>query len=370
MDPALERDTRPLESLVLAMLPTGRMIDPNTNELPDPADPRPEEQRPKLVPEHKVDEEIAGRVREILAACEVKVAADIVELGCTGLAGWAVHIDNIKLVRNGLAGSGVGLTCYVGTDRFCLAHETIGGLQDGQAQRHTEFIEKISRPLTEKERLSVSLRENARRIQTDKRLVDAADALTGRRVADDFLREVVAGAVEPGAERVLDPVPVPAGATGITGTPANLGPVPPAVPLAPGVALLTPALIRYDCAGCGATYPWPVPGLPEDMQPKQRRCTRCFALPNDAANLFKCPEHTETVWSCRYCVAAAIVNGSYGMDLTLEILPPGVHQQMTHATPIAAEAVEVEVASAGELGAVAVNLFVRVARWERKLTRT
>lgn len=141
---------------------------------------------------------VADGVRQLLQECGCKTAEDIVKLGCTGVAEhWMrelaasdvsetaadVAISAGQRLRLGLAGGGVGLPCFVAPDRYCLIHETIGGLQDGQLQRHAEFAEAISRELTPVERNRMKLTEVARRRHAGS-LSDtttaAANALGGR----------------------------------------------------------------------------------------------------------------------------------------------------------------------------------------------
>lgn len=126
-------DTRPLQSLTFA--------------LDDPPEVR---------------EANAARVRDILERAGVRVADDIAALGCTGLARTAV-LEECDFVRAHIAGAGVGLTCFVPPTRFCLVHDTIGGLQPKQVARSVDMIEKVSRPLTVEEERKVAVMEEIRR---------------------------------------------------------------------------------------------------------------------------------------------------------------------------------------------------------------
>lgn len=101
--------------------------------------------------------------RALLQRCQVQFAYDIEALGCTGAHAHGLTIEEITSLRLGLAGGGVGLPCFVGSDRFCLAHNTIGGLQDGQKQRYPEEVTKISRELTPEEKGKVAYTETVRR---------------------------------------------------------------------------------------------------------------------------------------------------------------------------------------------------------------
>lgn len=155
----MERDERPLEELVFAgHLPEGER------------------------------EHVAAEVRRLFSQCGVAVAQDIVELGCTGLASSGMAEEEMTFVRENMAGSGIGLPCYVGPDHFCLVHYTIGGLQEGQKQRHADAIDKISRDLTAEEKSHIDLVESARRSKG--RLAGAKDILEGR---DPVLDKVEGG---------------------------------------------------------------------------------------------------------------------------------------------------------------------------------
>jgi hypothetical protein len=114
--------------------------------------------------------DVCTRVRDILRTCGVKVADDIAELGCTGFAApgndSTMPLDAIlrigRFLRLGLAGGGVGLPCFVPPTRYCLIHETIGGLESGQEAHHVEMVESISRELTAVEQTVTRVIEAAR----------------------------------------------------------------------------------------------------------------------------------------------------------------------------------------------------------------
>lgn len=129
-------------------------------------------------PESKRDE-IRTWTREILTLCAVSTADDIARLGCTGAYEAGISIENTAKLRLALGGGGVGLPCFVPIDRYCLVHETIGGLEPGQLQRHAQCVEKVSRPLTTMEQARVALVQQARR-QGKKDKDAAADVLTGQ----------------------------------------------------------------------------------------------------------------------------------------------------------------------------------------------
>jgi len=112
-------------------------------------------------------ESIEAKIRDLLHQAGVGVGQDIIDMGCTGLVESlprldALALDSARFIRRHMAGSVCGLPCYVPRDRYCLVHDTIGGLQlagnfDGpQAQRHPGALPFMSRELTEEERWKVS----------------------------------------------------------------------------------------------------------------------------------------------------------------------------------------------------------------------
>lgn len=100
--------------------------------------------------------------KALLARCSVTEAREIETLGCTGATKFGLSVDEIRALRLGLAGGGVGLPCFVDPRHYCLAHNTIGGLQNEQLQRYPEFVEQISRPLTKSEAGHVAFTEAVR----------------------------------------------------------------------------------------------------------------------------------------------------------------------------------------------------------------
>jgi len=133
------KDERPLEDLPLAM---------NVAEADRPA--------------------AAERVRTMLRKCGVAVAEDIARVGCTGLASEGYSVSDIGWLRLNLAGSGIGLTCFVPPSLFCLGHNTIGGLQERQVPEHVEAMPLVSRELTADESKHRNTIEDARRVRGDK----------------------------------------------------------------------------------------------------------------------------------------------------------------------------------------------------------
>jgi hypothetical protein len=186
-------------------------------------------------------------VRELLRTLGVKIAHDIELLGCTGAKAQGLSIEQITALRLSLAGGGVGLPCFVGIDRFCLAHNTIGGLQVEQEQRHKEYVEAVSRELTKEERGRIELIEAARRKRgktLDDRIMSTTDILSGREMPEGFEAE---------QDRVL------------------------------------PEAVREGIA--------------------QARRGEVTPIPAHVLQDWECPEHKKTNWACRYCVAQMIIEG-------------------------------------------------------------
>lgn len=248
--------------------------------------------------------------RALLRLCNVVVAEDIEKLGCTGAKALGLSIEQIAELRIGVGGGGVGLPCFVGIDRFCLAHNTIGGLQVDQAQLHPEQVPFISRELTPVEKGKVELIEAARRKQgksLNERLVDTGDILSGREMAKGF--EAVDGS---STESTLRSKGVP------------LGDEFPAVP--PG-----------RLADLVVETPW------------------------------TCPEHKKTNWACRYCVAQAIVEGPLVPMYRLDWQTP--HDGLPHNAQMPGESVDAAVRGANDSGAEDAVLYVRCATYTRRLAR-
>lgn len=101
---------------------------------------------------------IADQVRNILRESGCVTDDDIVNLGCTGLMLKLVRAPVLTIsgnalamavrVRENMGGSGCGLPCYVPPDRFCMVHNTIGGLERGQSQRNPDGVSYCSHEVT------------------------------------------------------------------------------------------------------------------------------------------------------------------------------------------------------------------------------
>lgn len=254
-------------------------------------------------------------VRATLRMCGVATAGDIEKLGCTGAAKHGLDASNIATLRLALSGGGVGLPCFVPITRYCLAHNTLGGLQDGQKQWYPDQVEGISRPLTAKEKGTVELIEASRRIQGQtlgERLMTTADALAGRELPKGF--EAV------GEDE-------------------------------------------------------------EEVPAAQKKFTlRETGVPFEPSS-WVCPEHPKLNWACRYCIAQAIVAGPYspvyllasGMTGASELpldqrVNKGEQPQLT-GLAMGGESVEPAIVTFDQRGDTATDVFVRVARFTRRLAR-
>lgn len=265
---------------------------------------------------YKIHENEISKVRSLLGICGVKVVDDITKLGCTGCVAHGLQIAEIRFLRLGLAGAGVGLPCFVPGTRYCLAHETTGGLQKGQQPFHEGRIEAISRPVTPEEHAHAALIGEA---QHASRQGDAHAMLHGRALPAGWT---------PGPVDDL----LAAGATEVT----SAGRLDPPGPDAP---------FRRFIDG-GAITPW------------------------------SCREHAKTVWSCRYCVAQAIVEGDLMPTFVLGVTTP---PDLTVDPPreggfqvteeCAGDRVDAEIADEDKAGAESVKLYVRVATFTRKLSK-
>ena len=251
-------------------------------------------------------------VRATLARVGVAVGEDITERGCTGFAKDGLSVEEIARLRMGLAGSGAGLPCYVNSGRFCLAHNTIGGLQEKQEPQHPEAAAGISRPLSAGEQAHVSLVQAARRKKGTGRQLAANELLTGSRddVDPDLIKEVKRSA---------------------------------------GVL---PYLSEYDADGSAV----PVEAATDSPVVPT-------AMP---AQDWRCPDHAAPNWSCRYCVAAEIVHkGPFEPQYAML----NFSEEGATTSFVAAEAIEQTIALLDLVHHDEVTLYVRAACWTRKLSR-
>ena len=249
--------------------------------------------------------EVADRVRGLLQMCGVKTGNDIAALGCIR-ATEILSGDDAKFLREGLAGCGVGLACHVPPSLFCLVHNTIGGLQPGQcANGDPATLARMSRPLTAEEERQMRLTMKAANLGSQE---GAHRALRG--IDEDFVRDVFSQ--EEDDDDVDD--------------------APREFPQA---------------------LPGPLPASP------------LLGMDDDGGYDWRCPTHRKTDWGCRYCVAQAIVEGE--LMPMFALVDPTVDDGTTFKGN-AGETV-LELAERNAEGAEAADLYVRCAKFTRKLSR-
>ena len=271
-------------------------------------------------------------VRQILSDAGVKTAEDIVGLGCTGLmlALAPDALQKVIFVRANITGSGVGLPCYVGPDKFCLVHNVIGGLQGQQKQRWPEGVPLVSRELTPEE----------------KKHADAIQAMLDKE-AESELKKRLGNDVE-----------------------VKRSPFPTKEDLRAMNMAMEEEIVGGAVHKIGGTV------FPHCTDPTHNHALASlpprngFVLPDH----FICPEHSnkEPVWKCRFCLAAVIINGPFEpilmVDTELVSVGAGCESDKGQGDPIAF----LEDALHGEendaVGS-SLELFVRVAHWTRKLVR-
>lgn len=235
--------------------------------------------------------EVDGQVHQILADLGVQIAEDIKKIGCTTLAargivgrGGETTITLGRFLRQGLGGCGIGLTCFVPPDRFCLVHETHGGLQDAQVPLDAEATPLVSRELTDAERAEYGRVAAVREMEhaTDRERIDM---LAGKR------------------------------------------------------------------------------RLPQDDEPTAPAPAPALTASSEAAR-FMCDEHPKTDWSCRRCVAEAIVDGSLVPTLLLVWGDNG-----SELDNVTAKELDEKLKQLNENGEESCAVYVKAARWTRRLAR-
>lgn len=253
-------------------------------------------------------ESFCATVRRIFLDRGARTAQDVIDLGCTGLVGTPVDtsipdayrllykenspVAQIAFARGRMAGAGFGIPCYVPPTRFCLVHNTVGGLQPNQAGRHPEGLNLCSRPLT--------LEEQGHTADVQA-LIDKEGIANAKRLFG-------AESIEPSTTPAAQEVPT----------------------VAPAVPTITPAVPTTASVTLSAR--------------------------------FVCPEHTTLVWACRYCLAAAVINGP---------IQPEVFLESQHRND-RLESWDIEDLQAvlADLNCVEVTAVVRAKRWMRKMVET
>jgi hypothetical protein len=247
-------------------------------------------------------------VRDTFKKAGCVTGDDIALVGCTGLAALGYDVTHITWIRKNMGGSGIGLTCFVPPTRFCFVHNTIGGLEDGQPQRNAEFVDKISRELSPAERTKVSFMDKVRRLKGKSKhetLELMKDVLGGKTMPDEVLE---------GLRRDLGEAEVEA-------------------------AMAPMSTSTFDPNG---------------------------VLDRPAVEMFTCPEHSDTVWSCRFCLAEAVAKGPYAVNLILAVAPEGTSVLPDTINNVAPDEVDDKIKYLDENNVDTAAVYVRAVRWSRR----
>jgi hypothetical protein len=324
-------------------------------------------------------EVVTKRVREFLLACGLVVADDINRFGCTGAAACltgAPHevVAQIQRLRIDMAGGGVGLPCFVPPTLFCLGHNTIGGLEDGQQAYHTEMVSMISRELTPAEATKVAAMNVARKIKT-------------REGVEEFMAgKSAAEADEPEAVTLEEQGPAVAGPVDATPWRRDRAAVLSWINAAGSAALSRSALLRITKTESTQLEAILVTLREADLITKRagsagemfqitalgeaecRRAEATLWLSPTAPASWKCPEHVTTNWACRHCLAQAVVEGPLEPTFLtgVQLVPGGLVHVSSPLSVLEPHAALVE---ADKQGAENAALYVRVATFTRKLAR-
>jgi hypothetical protein len=214
------------------------------------------------------DSKVGNVVRAVYAQAGLETAQAIIDAGCTGLAhrllayraAKMAHPDMLALAlkdaffaRSNHSGAGFGLPCRVPPTHFCLIHNTIGGLQQGQRAGTPEELRFAARPLTADEAAHAQM-------------IDGKVKGDAAAEAKQFF----------GLEEVV-----------------------------PEVVAEAPALVEVPPKRVFA---------PPKASPRE-----VYTTPSQELFAWECPEHKETNWHCRYCLASAIVHGPLEPNVYLEL---------------------------------------------------
>lgn len=315
---------------------------------------------------------VTADLRELFTAAGCQIAEDIAHVGCTGLykhlcfegtraVGASTPKTEIEAdalntcihVRKNMAGAGIGLTCFVGPDRFCLVHNTIGGLQERQEQKHAEVVGNISRDLTAKERGHVELVQHARRIRGKKnseRMTSAMDALTGEKLPAELVPE------NPSAPPASDVAHLDVSAP-VASASASAG-----MPLTRLMQLLHRTALdrQLDLVLEFAKL------LPDDIRSTVGGLALLVA---ETPEPWKCSEHAAPLWTCRFCAAQAVVDGPFEPKY---LMAPTDYANLVTTDAIdevAPAEVDATVARLADAGATAIGLYVKATAWRERFVR-
>ncbi len=322
---------------------------------------------------------MAAELQRQMGELGIETAQDMMDLGCTGLASKGIAPEKIMAIRLAFGGSGIPIPCFVPPDLYCLAHGTIGGLQDNQVTLHAEHVAGISRPLEGKEKAHMELVTAARHTRGPGRSVDAMEQLTGYKAPPDM--PIVEDEEEPPflTEPVTAPTVSPEALAAVT--PPEQTPVTAVRGVTETVHIALPTdidevlkVLGYALAyGAGPAIEALLKDLANDHVMKPRSLSVLFDLIGrgaDAPASFKCDEHIETHWECRFCIAAAIATGALKPQLVLLPVDEGDRALFEDAVmPESHEALLDNVKTLNEHGSDAAAVFVKAAVWRRRFTR-
>lgn len=277
-------------------------------------------------------ESFCAAVRRIFLDRGARTAQDVIDLGCTGLVGAPVDMSipdehrllykenspvaQIAFARGRMAGAGFGIPCYVPPTQFCFVHNTVGGLQPNQAGRHPEGLNLCSRPLTLEEQGHTA----------------DVQALINKEGAAKTKLLFGAERVEPETPKML---------TVEDSRALN--------------QYLEARCIEemHGCHPCTCDVAQPVESATVSTAPA------AATVPLDKK--FVCPEHDKDtmIWTCRYCLAAGVINGPLQPDVFVEY--------RRQDKSIGSAEIENLGAVLGDEGSIEVTAFVRVKCWKRQM---
>lgn len=275
--------------------------------LPDPVDSRPlsEVEFAWNVSDPQERAEKATRVREILGKCGASTAQDAIDLGCTGLAKHGVSIEDSRFVRDHMAGARFSLTCFVPPTLHCLVHETSGGLQ----------VKNLANEAQEQRFAEMVPQISRELLSTESAHIQLIEHAMRMETREKEAKEMLRGHKLP------------------EGWESSEG----------------------DASG-----------LPR-LQESPRTYEGAEKFESDPGK-FACPEHGETFWNCRFCVAAEIIRGDLVPTLVIGHQTDGGMSPDDFNT-IDGKDVPGKIGSYNNQGTDRVVLLARVAVWTRKLSR-
>ena len=396
-------DNRPLADIPFAAEPKGRLLeirlalteltpptlDKTGNVVKDPDKDKREALETEAEPLEQQRLLLAETVRRVFADIGCKTGQDIIELGCTGLVAKGIPVEEVSRLRSDLGGTGIGCPCYVTPHYFCVACNTIGGVQEGQEPRFVEVYDQMTRPLTPEEKGHMALTEEARNIEGDDRRGAAMKALRGREMPEgveldsdnpgiEFENaEDVSSVTSADFDKAMDDLSEKRVSTITLPMPrltadamAELGALLNHLVLAVRFAHATEGDEAAIDAALGAIQQ--CKGLNVDIFN-----ALTFLADAAAKRTFECSEHPsasdrgrrETNWECRYCVAAAVAAGELDLQYLLTPTVDDNHAMMEDSELVKAADVNDRIKHFDGKDVPAVGLFLKVTAFRRRLTQ-